>query len=315
MSRFRLASVLRVRRHELDLAAARMAECERQLRRAEALCGAVRQRAQSSARAYLQQLRRGAGSPLLRFSAASLGHCAVEIEAAEQTRSAAASAVAHHRRLLLEARRRVRSLEQLEALHKERERRVREEAEQRLLDESALRRFARRLAVVVLLATLAVPSAPWAEEEPVPEMASDYGVTNLLTEIRAREAELDRRERELDDREHSLQALEAEATRQLAEIERIASTVEERIAAWEADNGDSVRKLAKIYAAMPPTRAAQLLEELEVELATQIVARMKDKKSAAVLAQISERRALSMSRRVAHPLGMEPARVPRRQEP
>lgn len=44
-----------------------------------------------------------------------------------------------------------------------------------------------------------------------------------------------------------------------------------------------------------------------MELATQIVAGMKHKQSAAVLSLVSEDRALAMSRNVAHPLGMEPA--------
>ena len=48
------------------------------------------------------------------------------------------------------------------------------------------------------------------------------------------------------------------------------------------------------------------MEDLEVELATQIVSKMKHKQSAAVMALVSRERALAMSRKVAHPLGMKP---------
>ena len=126
--------------------------------------------------------------------------------------------------------------------------------------------------------------------------------------------ELDRRERGIVEREQAVAELEQAIAVQLEELETIARTVEERIAAWEADNGNSVRKLAKIYAALAPARAAELLEELEVGLATRIVAKMKDKQSAAVLARISETRALDMSRRVAHPLAMEPGTPSARSE-
>ena len=57
---------------------------------------------------------------------------------------------------------------------------------------------------------------------------------------------------------------------------------------------------------MPPSRAAELVESLELELATQVLAKMKPKQSAALLPLLSEPRALSISRFVGHPLGIAP---------
>lgn len=149
---------------------------------------------------------------------------------------------------------------------------------------------------VALLASAATGDAP-----------REYGVTTLLEDVRAHQVELDRRARALDDRERQVEELERLATERLAELERLADTVESRIAAWEESNGDTVRQLAKIYSSMPPEKAAPLLEEMDVELATQLVAKMRYKDSAAVLSLVSEERALAMSRKVAHPLGMKPA--------
>ena len=80
--------------------------------------------------------------------------------------------------------------------------------------------------------------------------------------------------------------------------------MEDRIAGWEYANEDkSLSRLAKIYGTMPPRTAASLLEQLDLDLATRIVAKMKHKQSAALLPLLSQPRALAMSRNVAHPLG------------
>lgn len=145
-------------------------------------------------------------------------------------------------------------------------------------------------------------------EEASPAEAPSPGVTALLEDLRVRARQLDRRARELDERERGLAELEAETTALLTELEAVREIVERRISAWEEDNGDTVRRLSKIYAAMPPARAARLIEGLDLDLATQIVARMKHKQSAAVLALIRRDRALAMSRQVAKPLRGRPAK-------
>ncbi len=141
------------------------------------------------------------------------------------------------------------------------------------------------------------------------EEAEPTGARALLEDIRTRQAVLDRREADLIDRERRVEELEALVSQRMDEIETLAGTLEQRIQAWEEGAGDSIRKLSKIYAAMPPKRAAALLEGLELSLATQIVSKMKDKQSAAVLGLLSGERALQLSRQVAHPLMMDPASI------
>ena len=165
-------------------------------------------------------------------------------------------------------------------------------------------RRARALLVCAGIALLA--SGGHGENSKEPE-AREYGVATLLEEIRLHQLQLDRRARELDDRERQVEELERLAAERLAELEELATVVEQRIAAWEESKGDSIRQLAKIYSSMPPGRAAPLLEQMDVELATQLVAKMKHKDSASVMSLLSEERALAMSRQVAHPLSMKPA--------
>jgi len=157
----------------------------------------------------------------------------------------------------------------------------------------------------LLVALLLCAPAAFAAEEAKPEPPER--LAPLVSQLRQQKAAQDRRARELDDRERHLEELEKAVADRIGELEKITDTVEQRIASWEAANGDSLRKLAKIYAAMPAERAARLVEAMDVDLATQIVAKMKDKQSAALLARLSRKRALAMSRKVAHPLAMEPA--------
>jgi flagellar motility protein MotE (MotC chaperone) len=162
-----------------------------------------------------------------------------------------------------------------------------------------------RVAWALLAGLALVPCAVRAE--PSDATAGEPAVGALLAEIRTRQAELERREDELADRERRVDEAQAALDAQAAELERLAADVERRIAAWQEEHGDTIRRLARIYAAMPPDRAAALLERLDVELATQVVSRMKDKQSAAVLGHVSRERAVAMSRRVAQPLAMDPS--------
>ena len=157
-----------------------------------------------------------------------------------------------------------------------------------------------------LMACIALAPAG-AEEEPgpVPPALRD-GVDRLAEELRERQRALEAWERDLDERERSLSDLEARLDARLAELAEIRELVDERVARFSEEAGDRVARLAKVYAAMPPTRAAPLLQRLEVELATEVLARMKPKKSAAVLAVMAPERALVLSRRVARPLSGEP---------
>ena len=137
-------------------------------------------------------------------------------------------------------------------------------------------------ALLLCAAIALVASGGHGESQDEPE-TREYGVTTLLEEIRAHRVQLERRARELDDRERQVQELERIASARMTELEELADSVEQRIAEWEESNGDAVRQLAKIYSSMPPQRAAPLLEQMDVELATQLVAKMKYKDSASVL--------------------------------
>jgi len=118
----------------------------------------------------------------------------------------------------------------------------------------------------------------------------------LVREIRERTETLDRREEALAERERSLEELSGEARRLLDDLATRREQVEQRIAALEALQGDGVNRLAKVYGAMPPARAAALLEQLDRDMASALLARIKPKKSAELLAAMTPETALELTR-------------------
>ncbi len=136
----------------------------------------------------------------------------------------------------------------------------------------------------------------------------------LVGELRAMKRRLAAREAELDARERAVGELEAEALRLLQQVESLRAALDEQITEWEQENDSRIARLAKVYAEMPPAKAAPLLEGLDLDLATRLLTRMKHKDSAQVMALLPNEVALRLSRRVARPLsGLEtkPAAQPR----
>ena len=124
----------------------------------------------------------------------------------------------------------------------------------------------------------------------------------LLAKIQEHTRSLEAREREIEARELAAAELEREALRILEEVRTVRRVIEQRLEEWEETKGDRVARLAKVYSEMPPDRAAPLLESLGQDLAVEVVARMKPKDSAGVLALMSNPSALRISRSVAKPL-------------
>jgi flagellar export protein FliJ len=183
---------------------------------------------------------------------------------------------------------------------REREERARQErAAQRAIDERASQRRRGGVLALLLACGLAALPTPLAAAD----AARETGLAPLLSELRAKQSELARKERELADRERHAGELEAAAEARLAEATALATQLEQRMADFEAAQGDkSMARVARIYGAMPPRAAASLLEQLDLELATRIVGKMKPDQSSELLPLLSPERALALSRRVARPL-------------
>lgn len=135
-----------------------------------------------------------------------------------------------------------------------------------------------------------------------PVDAAPMPTEKLLAELRRRNDALEQRERDLARRERSLEEFNAEAKSTLAELDGRRAQVEERIAALEKLAGDGTSRLSKVYGAMPPARAAELLAKLDPEVASVVLSRMKPKVSAGVMAAMDSEQALLLTELAAFPI-------------
>ena len=304
----RLRRLLRIRDREVDAAQRRRAttlharnEAAREVERSASALASVRSECQD-------QARRGATAVHWQTARAGLFVAEGRVRQAELELSRTDAEDAAALGELLEARRRQQGLARIAERAREDERLERERAEEAALDDVGQRARSRAGTLLCLLLLVTSAGSARAEEDPMPESPTPKSVTRLVEELRQREMQLERRERELVDRELHVEDLERKVMSSLGELDQLATSVEKRISDWEQANGDkSIKRLAKIYGTMEPRRAAPLLEELELDLATRIVSKMKHKESAALLPLMSQERALAMSRIVAHPLGGSPA--------
>jgi flagellar motility protein MotE (MotC chaperone) len=152
------------------------------------------------------------------------------------------------------------------------------------------------------LAESSPPASDGVAGECTSDAVSSEALRQLLLELRAKKAGLEQRERDLEQRERVSDELARDTERVLAEIEAIRDAVETRLDVLDQQSGSRIARLAKVYAEMPPAQVAPLLEQLDLDLATAILSKMKHKKSAAVMAQLSESSALGVSNRAARPL-------------
>ncbi len=291
-----LRTLQRLRKAERDRALHAVAGATLAFEKAAARSDEAELRAAAAAAVRAEAER--AGRPGQWWSSASSGASRLSETAQHELKQVAEAEqrLAEARSSAFAAERSLRVFDKLAARLAQRERNEQRRALQRRLEDAA---EAIRRALPALFLLLAFAAAPARANEP------DPAVVPLLAELRARNAELDRRELAVADRERHAKELERLAEARLAEARTLVGTVEQRIAAWKAEQGDkSIARLARVYAEMPPRAAAPLLGRLELSLATRIVAKMKPDQSAALLPFLTPERALAMSWLVAHPLAL-----------
>ena len=176
--------------------------------------------------------------------------------------------------------------------------------------------------VVLTLSATAVVSVPNTEgEEPsqplesfqenqeVGDAQAEEAVSQesaLVQKLKARLAALGEREQRLQKKQERLQGLQRDleklAARQTQEAQRLSEwegqleALRKRLAAQDS----SLAHLIKVYEAMDPEEAALRIEKMKEGLALDILARIKGKKAAGVLASVKPEKAARLSEGLRH---------------
>lgn len=145
--------------------------------------------------------------------------------------------------------------------------------------------------------------APGSVEDPLSYTDQEL---ELLQSLAKRRDELDSRERSLGEREAMIAATEKRLDDKLAELKQVQFTIEELVKRHDADQKAKLESLVKIYENMKPKDAAQIFEELEMDVLLDVVEGMKERKVAPILAVMNPSKAqevtLELSQRRALPL-------------
>ncbi len=125
------------------------------------------------------------------------------------------------------------------------------------------------------------PSTSAASIDPQSLSASEIDVLQQLSQ---RRAELDQRAGELDQREVLLQAAEKRIDEKIAKLQDLQSSITGDVQKRDAEDDQRIQSLVKIYEAMKPKDAAQIFEQLEMPVLLSVLGRMKELKTAPILA-------------------------------
>lgn len=143
--------------------------------------------------------------------------------------------------------------------------------------------------------------SPWLAPEgllPAPE--------GLAAELAAWQRRLERREVEIAAREEGLQAIEGRVAEEVTRLEELSAELRALLGEVEEEEEARLQSLARMYESMRPKQAAQIFDRLELGVLLQLLRRMREARSAPILANMDPRRAEQVTRELARELEQLP---------
>lgn len=122
---------------------------------------------------------------------------------------------------------------------------------------------------------------------------------SVFSALKNKRRELEKKERDLARLDEDLQKQKVEIEKQLKELEvmrrEISSVLEKKVTA----DKESVDKLVGVYSSMKPGNAAQIIDQIDEELAIKVLSKMKKQDAAAILNFIQPKKAQMLSEKFA----------------
>lgn len=113
----------------------------------------------------------------------------------------------------------------------------------------------------------------------------------LLHKLADRREALAARARDIDRREALLNVAEARIAEKIAQLEELRIVLESLVEKHDAEQQRQFDSLVKIYENMKPKDAARIFEEMDMVTLLPVVARMKERKLAAIMAEMNPSKA------------------------
>lgn len=143
-----------------------------------------------------------------------------------------------------------------------------------------------------------LPRKP-AKDEALPDPDDmSRGDLKILQELAQRRRELDQREQELAMRDGLLKAAEKRVDEKIAELAAMKTKLEGLVKQREEQQTVQLKSLVKIYENMKPKDAAQIFDELDMTILVELLAHMKEAKSAPIMAAMDPKRVKDVTARL-----------------
>ncbi len=141
--------------------------------------------------------------------------------------------------------------------------------------------------------------APMVSQSSNPLAMTDEEI-DLLQRLAERRAEIERRASELDRQRVLLEAAEKRIDEKVAELESLKQTLEQLLIQHDEQEERQLNSLVIIYENMKPKDAARIFEELDMVVLLDVIERMKERKTAPILAELNPKRAKTITIELAH---------------
>ncbi len=166
-----------------------------------------------------------------------------------------------------------------------------------------------------------------AKKKPGADGSSDEGGSNspefdastatdteieLLQKLSRRRGQLDQRERQLKMRQSIMSATERRIDAKIVDLAKIKATIEGLLKKHDSQQEAKFKSLVKIYENMKPKDAARIFDRLELGILLEMVERMRESKTAPIMANMSPARANTVTSALARRRTLPRPRQPTR---
>lgn len=117
----------------------------------------------------------------------------------------------------------------------------------------------------------------------------------LLENLARRRDEIESRARGLDVRENLLEATENRIDEKIETLQSLEQRIEAFVERHDAAETEQMKRLVKVYESMKPKDAARIFEEIDMDVLLEVASGMKENKIAAVMANMTPKRAQELT--------------------
>jgi flagellar motility protein MotE (MotC chaperone) len=118
----------------------------------------------------------------------------------------------------------------------------------------------------------------------------------ILTSLDSRRAELEERSKAQEVKARELSIQEKEIESKLMELKSIAQRIGDDRTKTDVKRSAQIEQLANVYGSMGPSEAAALIEQLDISISLELIARMPEKRIGQILSLMTKEKALEITK-------------------